>query len=82
MGKGFAQAGYGLMLNSEGLLPEIKVVIGLIITTFYCFFRVGTFPDLGLDLLEGFFQSITTPPHGGVAGGGCLGKSGREIQRG
>ena len=55
MGKGFAQAGYGLMLNSEGLLPEIKVVIGLIITTFYCFFRVGTFPDLGLDLLEGFF---------------------------
>ena len=51
-------------------------------STFRCFFRVGTFPDLRLDPFRSRFQAMLTPLQSGITGGRSFGKSSSEIESG
>ena len=82
MGQGFAKASQGPVLDQDGLIPQIPILTGFLISTFRYFIRVGTFPDLRLDLFENVFQAILTLLQSDITGRGSLGKGSSEIESG
>ena len=78
----FTEAGQGSVLDQDDLVPQIQVLTDFFISMFCCFIRVGTFPDLRLDLFEGRLQTMLTLFQSGIAGGRSLGKGSSEISVG
>ena len=70
------------MLDKECLVPEIQVFTGFLVSTLCCLFRVGTFPNLRFDLLEGRLQTMLALFQSGIAGRRSLGKGGSKVKRG
>ena len=77
MSKRFTEASQGPVLDQNSLVPEIQILTGFLVSTLCCLFRIGTFPDLRLDLLKGQLKTILAPLQSGVAGGRSLSKAKR-----
>ena len=82
MSKGFAETSQGPVLDKECLVPKIQVFTGFLVSTLCCLFRVGTFPNLRFDLLEGRLQTMLALFQSGIAGRISLGKGGSKVKRG
>ena len=41
------------VLNKNSLIPDVQIFTGLFISTFSCFLRMGTFLNLGFNVLKG-----------------------------
>ena len=82
MRKAFAETSQGPVLDKKCLVPKIQVFTGFLVSTLCCLFRVGTFPNLRFDLLEGRLQTMLALFQSGTAGRRSLGKGGSKVKRG
>ena len=82
MSQGFAQAGKCSLLNKNGLIPQLQIFTGLVITMPGCFLRVGTFLDLRFNPFERRLQSVLTLLQGRVTGRRSLSKCSHEVDSG
>ena len=81
MSKVFAETSQGPVLDKKCLVPKIQVFTGFLVSTLCCLFRVGTFPSLRFDLLEGRLQTMLALFQSGIAGR-SLGKGGSKVKCG
>ena len=82
MSNGFAGISQGPVLDKKRLVPKNQVFTGFLVPTLCCLFRVGTFPNLRFDLLEGRLETMLALFQGGIAGRISLGKGGTKVKRG
>ena len=76
------KASQGPVLDQDGLIPHIQRLTGFLLSMFRYIIRVGTFPDLRLDLIENVFQAILTLLKSDMTERGSLGKGSSEIESG